>query len=162
MTTYASTSGDNRATYASSLDCEGWERQALTFWPTCYTVRLLSLKHTERLCRANFMLDQVYNAINILKPLGTCLILLLSSYFALFPHLPITHLFCLGLYWATQSLLSSHKWTARSRTGTLAPTEWWARLGSKYHCKIKTSSIRVHPMLTILDWILWENGEIWT
>ena len=36
------------------------------------------------------MLDQVYNAINILKPFGTCLILLLSSYFPVFTDI---HLF---------------------------------------------------------------------
>lgn len=138
------------------------ERQALTFWPTCYTVRLLSLKHTEWLCRANFMLDQVYTAINILKPFGMSDLTAVFIFCHVPTHLLITHWFCLGLYWAIQSLLSSqHEWTASLETGrsTPVPSEWWARLRSKYHYEIKPSSIRVHYMLIILDWILWERME---
>ena len=49
------------------------------------------------------MLDQVYNAINILKPFGTCLILLLSSYFPIFTDI---HLFVFALTYAELSNLS--------------------------------------------------------
>lgn len=108
MTSYASATGDQHAAHTSNRACTGWDRQEFAFCPTCCTVRLLFLKYTEWLWKENFMLDQVYNAINILKPSGTCLILLLSSSLSLVLSWPIFIYLCLSLRNSPQ--VSGRKW----------------------------------------------------
>lgn len=129
-----------------SKPCLQRQREAVAcFWATYHTIRLLSLKYIEWSCRDSFMLDQLYNAINILKPFGACQAYCCLHLFPLFPYLLILNLFgfCCGLCWAIKSLLSSqHKLTASLVAGCRhTGIKWrWASLGCKYCHEMETSS----------------------
>lgn len=115
------------------------EQDSNLLWPAYCIVRLLSSKYTECLRSHNFMPDQVYNAINILKPFGTCLILLLSLYFPYSLIYGYSFLFALGLCWAITYISQGRN-------------EGWGKLGYKYHQEMQTSSITSYR----------GNGKIWT
>lgn len=132
------------------------------------------------------MLDQVYNAINILKPFGTHLILLLSLYFSLFLYLLI--FIYLFLPWPVLcyqiSQVSINPQPTQWQVGVtlvqvkggldlvvkitvmvdLAILRFMVGLGDhrrlfqpKWFDEMETSSINVYHMLIILDQVLWET-----
>lgn len=102
LTTYASASGDSHATYTTNAVCkhrEGVNCSACLLHLEGY----MQWSHSD-----NFMPDSLYKAMNILRPFGTCLILLLSLHFPLFPYLLILTSFQLSL-----SLWSELCWYAK-------------------------------------------------